>query len=166
MQEKKSKTCCFTGHRIIPPEILPFLIYQLEITLHKLIQKGICYFGAGGALGFDTLAAETVLRLKKQYPQIRLILVLPCYEQTNRWQPHNVERYKEILLKADKIVYVSKHYTRDCMYQRDRYLVDNSSICISYCTRSTGGSAYTVNYAKKQGLKIIHLVPNAAQICD
>ena len=40
------------------------------------------FYGAGGALGFDTLAAQTVLDMKKEYPQLRLILVLPCEDQT------------------------------------------------------------------------------------
>ena len=73
----KEKTCCFTGHRTIPPAILPKLSAELESTLLLLIQRGFRYFGAGGALGFDTLCAETVLRLKAQFPHIRLILVLP-----------------------------------------------------------------------------------------
>lgn len=74
-------TCCFAGHRDIPPESLPVLAAMLETTVHDLIADGIRYFYAGGALGFDTLAAETVLRLRDQFPQIRLILALPCREQ-------------------------------------------------------------------------------------
>lgn len=78
----KEKTCCFTGHREIPKGMYPMLTAELERKLHGLIQRGFQYFGAGGALGFDTLAAEAVLRLKEQYPDIRLILVLPCPDQT------------------------------------------------------------------------------------
>lgn len=73
-------TCCFTGHRDIPPEILPALAAKVEAEVLELIADGIRYFYAGGALGFDTLAAETVLRLRDQFPQIRLILALPCHE--------------------------------------------------------------------------------------
>lgn len=78
----KEKTCCFTGHREIPKGMYPMLTAELERELHGLIQRGFQYFGAGGALGFDTLAAEAVLRLKEQYPDIRLILVLLCPDQT------------------------------------------------------------------------------------
>ena len=41
-------------------------------VVEELIQKGYLYFGAGGALGFDALASEAVLRLKKKYPQLTL----------------------------------------------------------------------------------------------
>ena len=74
----KEKTCCFTGHRDIPLLQLPIIKSKLKKTIIEYIEKGYCYFGAGGALGFDTIAAQTVLNLKENYPQIKLILVLPC----------------------------------------------------------------------------------------
>lgn len=157
LSELKEKTCCFTGHRVLPPEILPSLSAELETTLCRLIGGGVRYFGAGGARGFDTLAAETVLRLKGRYPQIRLILVLPCREQTRGWAAEDIRRYQAILQGADKIVYTAEHYYRGCMHRRNRHLVDCSSVCVAYCTRSTGGTAYTVAYAQKQGLTLIGL---------
>lgn len=80
---EREKTCCFTGHRCIPNESLDSLKRQLKREIEKLIQQGVIYFGAGGALGFDTLAAEAVLELKQQYPFIKLILVLPCPDRIN-----------------------------------------------------------------------------------
>lgn len=85
MIDKKCRTACFTGHRELPAEYLPEISKRLEDTLVALIEQGYCYFGAGGALGFDTLAAQVVLRLWERYPQIRLILVLPCLNQTRGW---------------------------------------------------------------------------------
>ena len=153
----RKQTCCFTGHRIIPCEHLPKLAQSLENVLRRLIAEGICYFGTGGALGFDTLAADTVLRLHQQYPQIRLILVLPCRDQTRSWRQQDIEHYEIIKFQADKTVYTSNFYTPDCMHRRNRHLIDNSSVCVAYCTRSTGGSAYTVNYARQKGVQAILL---------
>ena len=75
------KTCCFTGHRDIPFLKLHSIKKRLEKAVEQSIQDGYCYFGAGGALGFDTLAANTILQLKSKYPSIKLILVLPCRSQ-------------------------------------------------------------------------------------
>ena len=61
----RSKTVCFTGHRELPTDDLPEISKRLEDTLVALIEQGYCYFGAGGALGFDTLAAQAVLRLRE-----------------------------------------------------------------------------------------------------
>lgn len=115
------------------------------------------YFGAGGALGFDTIAAFAVLKLKERYPDIRLILVLPCFSQTRGWSQEDIEIYDDIKQKADKVVYTSQEYTRGCMHKRNRHLVDNSSACISYLTENKGGTFYTVNYAKSKGVEVINI---------
>ena len=74
----KKQTCCFTGHRKIPPEQYEEIIKRLKSEITAMIQQGVIYFGAGGALGFDTMAAQTVLAFREQYPHINLIQVLPC----------------------------------------------------------------------------------------
>ena len=151
------QTCCFTGHRFLPENEKEKISLALESTVLSLIHSGYRYFGAGGALGFDTLAAQTVLRLRQSYPDIRLILVLPCVSQADKWPPADVAVYQEIMGQANKIVYTSHEYTAGCMFKRNRHLVDHSSVCICYLEKSTGGTAYTVDYARKCGLKIINL---------
>ena len=154
----KNRTVCFTGHRKIPPEQEENLAGRLEATIIKYINQGYCYFGAGGAMGFDTLAAKTVLKLKQTYPNIRLILVLPCVYQTKGWKESNVKEYEDIKSRADKVVYTSIEYYNGCMLKRNRHLVDNSSLCICYLTENKGGTAYTVNYAKEKGLKVVNII--------
>ena len=153
----KNQTVCFTGHRKIPPEQVDALTRQLKSTLIQLISDGYRYFGAGGALGYDTLAAQTVLELKSQYPDVKLILVLPCLSQTRGWSARDIEIYEDIKNKADKVVYTSQEYTKGCMHKRNRHLVDNSSVCVCYLTESTGGTAYTVDYARRNKLTVINL---------
>lgn len=79
----KDKTCCFTGHRKLPTEKLNKITDELEKTVIGLIADGYRFFGTGGALGFDTVAAQTVIRLKDKYPKIRLILVLSAPTKQN-----------------------------------------------------------------------------------
>lgn len=153
----KNRTCCFTGHRKIPPEDLEQISRRLENILIQLIEKGYKYFGAGGALGFDVLAAQTVLKLKAVYPYIKLILVLPCESQAEYWKREDKILYEDIKLQSDKVVYTSKAYFSGCMHKRNRHLVDNSSCCICYLTQETGGTAYTVQYAKEKKLTVYNV---------
>ena len=81
----------------------------------------------GGSWGFDMLAAQTVLELKEIYPNIYLILVLPCKTQTKYWSDDNKKKYVRILHSADKVVWTSEEYTRDCMFKRNRHLVDTAA---------------------------------------
>lgn len=106
----KEKTCCFTGHREIPSGQRRKIFARTEEAIEGLIKKGYLYFGAGGALGFDTIAAFAVLKLKERYPDIRLILVLPCLSQTRGWSQEDIEIYEDIKQKADKVVYTSQEY--------------------------------------------------------
>ena len=157
MGDKRDKTCCFTGHRKIALGDIPAVRRKLKKTLIQCIKRGYLYFGAGGALGFDTIAAQTVLELKKKYPEIKLILVLPCKTQTRGWKEKDVAEYERIMEKADKVKYTSENYSLDCFFRRNRHLVDFSSLCICYLTKNNGGTLYTVNYAEKRGLEIINL---------
>ena len=157
MKKIKNQTCCFTGHRIIPEKEYLIIQKRLEKELIELIHQGFRFFSAGGALGFDTIAASVVLKLKPEFPHIRLILVLPCKDQIKSWSEKDKKIYNQIQNKADKIVYTSEYYYNGCMHKRNRHLIDNSGICICYLTKDSGGTAYTVNYAKQKEIKIINI---------
>lgn len=157
MVSMRARTCCFTGHRAIPTSQYQSVAERLEQTIVSLIRQGVIYYGSGGALGFDTMAAQTVIKLKSMYPGIKLILVLPCISQAERWSNEAQRNYENIKKQADKIVYVSQEYTRECMFKRNRHLVDNSGICVCYLTKHTGGTAYTVNYAREKNVPVINI---------
>lgn len=153
----KKLTCCFTGHREINDDDAAMLKSNLLNTVVALVNQGILYFGVGGALGFDMYAAETVIELKKTYPSIRLILVLPCRDYDKYWNDSQKSRYLIIKQNSDKIIYVGEKYHVGLMQKRNRHLVDHSSVCVAYVRKTTGGSAYTVKYALKNGLKLIYI---------
>ena len=138
--------CCFTGHRHIPEDERPHLYAALRQFIRELVTTdGITTFYAGGAQGFDTLAAMTVLEARESFPEIRLVVVLPYANQVDRWSA------------ADEVICLTDRYYTGCMFVRNRYLVDHSSLCVSYQTKQTGGTAYTVKYALKKGVKVINL---------
>ena len=151
------KGCCFTGHRKIPENELPNLQRRLQKAVKGLLKQGVTTFYAGGALGFDTLAAQAVLNARRFHPQVKLILALPCHNQAGRWEERDRLLYESIKRRADEVVYVSEQYTRGCMFERNRYMVDHSDICVCYCTSGEGGTAYTVRYAEKKEIPIVNL---------
>ena len=160
--EKIKLTCCFTGHRKINTEHAEAVKNKLMEIIDLFAQNHELTFRAGGAVGFDTLAALCVLEKRKEYPEnIRLVLCLPCRNQTKGWDVESVEIYDFIKKEADEVVVLREEYTKDCMLERNRYMVDGSDVCIAYCNDKNsrrGGTAYTVRYAEKQGLKIINLI--------
>ena len=151
------KICCFTGHRKIPENELSNLHKRLQKTVKGLLKQGVTTFYTGGALGFDTLAAQAVLNARRFHPQVKLILALPCRDQAGRWEERDRLLYESIKRRADEVVYVSEQYTRGCMFERNRYMIDHSDICVCYCTSGEGGTAYTVRYAEKKEIPIVNL---------
>lgn len=158
-------TCCFTGHRNLSRAQLANLEPRLTELISMLASHHVHTFIAGGALGFDTLAAATVINLRRsRFPHIKLMLALPCPDQTARWQSADRALYDDIRANADEVCIVSPAYTAGCMQKRNRYMVDRSTYLISFVERPSGGSFSTLKYAQKQGLYIQNLAPNAVQI--
>lgn len=155
----RNQTCCFTGHRILPANETTAILRKLDSILLPLIEHKVCAFWLGGALGFDTLAAEHLLKLKQQYPQITICLALPFDGYRNRWSEIQKNRAANIDAQADQIVYCSHTPSKGAFLQRNRYMVDQSRYCIAYCNRSAGGTAYTLRYAQQKGLVIQNLFP-------
>lgn len=153
-----TKTVCFTGHRSIPGKDYARLYDLLQQTVEQLIRDGASIFRTGGALGFDTMAALCILNLRRQYPHIRLELILPCPTQTEQWQESDVLLYEQIMERADIYRYVSQSYYTGVLQMRNRSLVEGADVCVAYLrTSNGGGAAYTAAYALKQGLELVNL---------
>lgn len=151
------KSCCFTGHRDIPYEEFGALSVRLEEELRKLIAAGYTEFHTGGALGFDTMAAQCVLRLKREFPELKLCIDVPHRGQESKWSMQNRRIYRNILMLADQVNVLSEYYMRGCMHARNRYMVDHSDCLIAYVRRVSGGSAYTLAYAMEKGVEVIRV---------
>ncbi len=156
--------CCFTGHRKIDKEKLPALVEKLHLEIGWLIGHGIEHFVCGGALGFDTLAALTVLLHRQRGENAKLHLMLPCPDQSARWQRDDRMIYNDIMERADTVDVLCDHYHSGVMHARNRAMVDACRYCICFWDNSIqpagkpgGGTLYTVNYARKMGRRIINL---------
>lgn len=160
--EEREKSCFFTGHRSIPDDKETIFV-ALKNHISYLYSIGVRDFHAGGALGFDTLAATTVIDLKRFHPGMRLVLNLPYHNQTFGWNAVNVKRYEYIKSNADEIIYtydgeVTDGYdTRKYLLKRNCDMVDCSKYGIAYFTGGKSGTGYTLKYAKKRNCEVVNI---------
>lgn len=152
-----SDTACFTGHRVIPLRNLKAVRQYTASAVRDAYLSGYRTFFCGGARGFDTIAALEVLKLRRMYPDIRLIIVIPCKSQPDRWPERDRELYRYLLEQADQTVILSATYYKGCMHVRNRYMVDRSGLCICYLTEFIGGTWSTVRYALSQGVPVTNV---------
>ena len=79
-------------------------------------------------MGFDTIAAVQVARVKAGGENISLILALPCRDQTAMWKDTEMLRlYQRIKGTADEIIYVNELFFDGCMKERNQFMADISS---------------------------------------
>ena len=149
----RNNSCFFTGHRKLPERKIEYITKILEIKIKNLIENnGVTNFIAGGALGFDTLAAKTVIRMKEEYPDIRLFLYLPCYNQNKMWSYEEKYEWHMIMSKVDDYKYITKgNYTADCMKKRNFAMANDALYGLAYCVLSKSGTGMTMHYAEETG---------------
>ena len=150
--------CAFTGHR---PRKFPWkydeadsrclaLKAVLADQIAALVDAGFTQFLSGMAEATDTWSALSVLTLREKNPAIRLHCILPCKEQAEKWSASSQNLYYSILDRADSIVYVSRAYHKNCMLERNRFLVDHAAALLAvYNGERRGGTAATMRYAQK-----------------
>ena len=153
--EDKSISCCFTGHR---PMKLPWgmnekdprcvdLKLELAARLEGIYQMGYRHFICGMALGCDMYFAEAVLELRQQHTDVTL----------GKWGVDQRQRYNRLIDSADKVTVLQVTYSKDCMIQRNRYMVDRASLLVACFDGRPGGTMNTILYAQRSGVQVIIL---------
>lgn len=163
---KQVNSICFTGHRGlsgIEQKLIAIRLSNLLTVLARDYGLRDCY--AGGAIGFDTLAALSVLSVKKRIPSLKLHLILPCEGQEKAWNEEQKTAYYMIKEQADSVRTLSPFFYNGCMQIRNRELLEHADLCIAYLRpgTSTGGSLNTVLQAAKLGIPVINLADKESE---
>lgn len=149
--EKRQKSVCITGHRTIES---CSIIKDTENHLKDLVKRGYNTFYVGMAVGFDTLCFQILEKIREQN-EIKIIACVPCPSQPEKFTYMQKKEYFRMLDVADERVVLSQSYTPYCMQKRNQYMVDNSSVVLAYLRKNFGGTANTVNYAKRNDIPVI-----------
>lgn len=153
-----TKSVAFTGHRYIPDIKRNDLCVKLEKAIMENHSKGVRNFLCGMAVGFDLLAAEAVLKARKEHPYIMLTAIVPFRLQYERWSEREKLRYHSIISKADKVVVLSEHYYNGCLLRRNDYMLSRCNGVIAYYDGTPkGGTYYTVRKAMQMKLSVLNL---------
>ena len=164
----KEETCCLTGHR---PKSLPWGYDETKqscIDFKKDLHQKFLYalnlgkkcFLTGMAEGFDMIGTEILIQLRKEHKQIKIIAVVPCKNQEIKWSEKQQQRYKNILKECNEIIILSDVYTPTCMNDRNKYMVDKSSLVIACFNGKSSGTGNTIKLAQMNNCQIEILNPN------
>ena len=166
MKEKIS--CSFTGPR---PQNLPWksedmqyielLCIQLENAIRIAVEKGCRHFISGMAIGVDLYAAQIVLKIRDQQPDLGITLeaAVPFPSQPNKWTEAQQMLYKAILNNVDKKTIIGQEATTENFNKRNDYMVDNADIVIAVKPNKPGGTQRSIDYAIKNNKEVIIIDP-------
>ncbi len=165
MADRKNITAAFSGYRPekmrlcrASPEVCLEPYPLIRETVAALYAAGYRRFLSGMARGFDLWAARTVIGMRSDgFPELHLTAAVPFRGQQDGYGRTDAALYGEILDAADSVETLSPFYDRDCFRRRNDWMTARASVLVCYYTGLGGGTRYTVEKARRSGLKIINL---------
>lgn len=166
-------SCAFLGQR---PSTFSFgfdeehpkcqrLKEKIREQIYALADNGVLTFLSGMSQGMALWGAEIALEMQKINSRIKLICILPCETQANKWAPFTRERYFNVLSKSDDVFYISKRYQEDCIQHCNRSLIDHSHFILAVYDGHSGGSiAQSIQYALMSQKAVIVIHPETGKV--
>lgn len=62
------------------------------------------------------------------------------------------------------MTYVQREYDKNCMFRRDKFLVDNADVLVALWDGSRSGTGYTVEYALQQNVPRVIIHPDTLEV--
>lgn len=153
------KSLYITGYR--PHELgifndkhpgVPIIKKALENQLRPLIEDGLEWIVISGQQGVETWAAQVVLELKSDYPELKYSIITPFLEQEKNWNEHKQATYMHIVSKADFVTSVTKRpYEAPWQFiEKDKFIIDNTdATLLVYDEENEGSPKYVLQLLRK-----------------
>ena len=142
--------CCGFGHR----DVLEKIDDAVYTAVLKAAEQGCDIFYTGAMGEFDSLFSSAVRKVKKTYPEIKLICVKPYFTNdlnTNR-------DYYELLYDDVIIPYeLADIHPKAAIKYRNRWMIDHSNLILIYTKRTYGGAYEARKYAERIGKEMVYI---------
>ncbi|MDT8859903.1 DUF1273 domain-containing protein [Alkalihalobacillus sp. MEB130] len=125
----------------------------IENRLRTLVEEGVEWVIISGQLGVELWAAEVVIALKAEYPQVQLAVLTPFLQQEERWQDATKQYYQEILNQADFVDSITKRaYDNPAqLRQKNEFIIAKAdALLLLYDEDKPGSPTYYLDIAKKR----------------
>lgn len=117
----------------------------LEQNLRVLLEQGERTFYLGGYGAFDLLANRVLIRLKKEYPSMEHILILPYLNREMGKEAYSATLYPPLETVPKRLD----------ILRRNEWMIQQSDIVFAYVWQVCGGAAKTLAYAQQKKKQII-----------
>lgn len=171
-----SHICCFTGYRphrfaFSPEGLRPEQVQQaLGRQIARLYREGYHTFITGMCIGVDLWAAEEVLALRREHPEIELVAAIPFEGQEAAWPQAARRQYQRVREACQRAEVLSETGGSAAYLQRNRWMVDSADTVLAVYDFGAGeyrsGTAATVRYARQQQRRIVYIHPSTLAVSE
>ena len=129
---------------------------RLHNTLEALILQDFRHFLTSATQGIELWAAEELIKLREQYHDVILEIVIPYDKHSGKWQQQYQERYRILCEQADIVTTLSHSYNKGAIFARNRYLMAFCSTMLFAYTEGTATErlAQQARWAGKQAIRL------------
>jgi uncharacterized phage-like protein YoqJ len=124
-----------------------------------------------GQLGVELWAAEIVLELKLEFPELQLAVITPFLEQEKNWNEQKQEHYHSVLEAADFVSSVTKReYEGPWQFKaRNQFLLDHTDgMLIIYDEENPGTPKFIMEEAaarvENEGYELMTITSHDLQV--
>lgn len=143
---------------------VPIIKKAIENQMRALLDEGLEWVILSGQLGVETWAAELVVELKKEFPQLKYSIITPFLEQEKNWNEQKKENYQRLIALADFHTSVTKKpYEAPWQFiEKNKFLIRNTdAMLIIYDDENEGSPKFikkiAQSYAENNNYPIISI---------
>ena len=142
------KACCGFGHR----EVFENISKAVSSAVRTAAEQGCKIFYTGAMGRFDEMFSSEVRFLKKDYPNIKLICVMPYMtNEINTQGDYLYTLYDDILIPIE----LADVYYKAAITRRNQWIIQRSDLVIVYTKQNYGGAYNAKRYAERMNKEII-----------
>ena len=146
----KMRACCGFGHRDVWEKI-DDAVYAAVL---KAAEQGCDIFYTGAMGEFDSLFSYAARKIKKTYPEIKLICVKPYFTNDLNINGEDYSAlYDDVIIPDD----LADIHPKAAIKYRNRWMIDHSDIILVYTKRNYGGAYETRRYAERIGKEVVYI---------
>lgn len=83
--------------------------YALERLIKQALEEGLTWVITGGQMGIEQWAAQTALKLKADYPELKVAMMTPFMDFGSQWKDENRTNLSLLTSQVDFTASVSDH---------------------------------------------------------
>lgn len=169
--------CCFTGYRphrfgFSPEGLRPEHVQKaLGEQIARLYAEGYRTFITGMCVGVDLWAAEEVLALRRDHPEVELVAAIPFEGQESTWPQAARRQYQRIREACQRVEIISDTPgDKQAYLDRNRWMVDSADLVLAVYDFGSqefrSGTAATVRYARRQLRRVVYIHPTTLAVFE